>query len=49
MTVKEDIGFGQIGDKEEKITVSEHDQRMCRKELQKVSTIGYQTYVFDVL
>lgn len=36
VTVKEDVGFGQVGDKDEKITISEHDMRFCKKELQRV-------------
>lgn len=36
MTVKEDLGFGQTGERDEKITVAEHDQRMVWKELQRV-------------
>lgn len=36
LTVKEDAGFGQEGEREEKITISEHDQRACLKEFQKV-------------
>ncbi|RLN69117.1 hypothetical protein BBJ29_000686 [Phytophthora kernoviae] len=35
ITVKEDLGFGQTGDKDEKITVAEHDQRMVMKEVQR--------------
>ncbi|TDH70500.1 hypothetical protein CCR75_000367 [Bremia lactucae] len=33
--VKEDLGFGQTGDRDEKITVAEHDQRAAKKELQR--------------
>lgn len=36
VTVKEDVGFGQVGDKDEKITISEHDMRFCTKEAQRV-------------
>ncbi|ETV90395.1 hypothetical protein H310_14822 [Aphanomyces invadans] len=39
VTVKEDIGFGQEGDKTEKITIGEHDQRAALKDIQKV-TLG---------
>ncbi|KAE8887017.1 hypothetical protein PF005_g8414 [Phytophthora fragariae] len=35
VTVKEDLGFGQTGERDEKITVAEHDQRMVWKELQR--------------
>ncbi|KAK1928764.1 Uncharacterized protein P3T76_015702 [Phytophthora citrophthora] len=35
ITVKEDLGFGQTGDRDEKITVAEHDQRMVWKEIQR--------------
>lgn len=36
LTVKEDLGFGQEGEKEEKITVAEYDVRQTMKEVQKV-------------
>ncbi|RLN91161.1 hypothetical protein BBJ28_00007582, partial [Nothophytophthora sp. Chile5] len=42
VTVKEDLGFGQLGDKDEKITVAEHDQRMVMKEVQR---FGIGTFV----
>ncbi|OWZ07326.1 putative membrane protein [Phytophthora megakarya] len=35
VTVKEDLGFGQTGERDEKITVAEHDQRMVMKEIQR--------------
>ncbi|ETI36745.1 hypothetical protein F441_17049 [Phytophthora nicotianae CJ01A1] len=35
ITVKEDLGFGQTGDRDEKITVAEHDQRVVMKEIQR--------------
>ncbi|KAG7388889.1 hypothetical protein PHYPSEUDO_011723 [Phytophthora pseudosyringae] len=35
VTVKEDLGFGQTGDRDEKITVAEHDQRVVMKEIQR--------------
>ncbi|KAI9913600.1 hypothetical protein PsorP6_005860 [Peronosclerospora sorghi] len=35
LTVKEDLGFGQTGDRDEKITVAEHDQRMVMKDIQR--------------
>ncbi|CEG44022.1 RxLR-like protein [Plasmopara halstedii] len=37
VTVKEDLGFGQTGDRDEKITVAEHDQRAVIKELQRTA------------
>jgi hypothetical protein len=36
VTVKEDLGFGQTGERDEKITVAEHDQRMIMKDIQRV-------------
>ncbi|ETV66911.1 hypothetical protein H257_16719 [Aphanomyces astaci] len=35
--VKEDLGFGQEGEKTEKITIGEHDQRAALKDIQKVA------------
>ncbi|CAI5730135.1 unnamed protein product [Peronospora destructor] len=35
VTVKEVLGFGQTGDRDEKITVAEHDQRMIVKDIQR--------------
>ncbi|CAH0481992.1 unnamed protein product [Peronospora belbahrii] len=35
LTVKEDLGLGQKGDRDEKITVAEHDQRMVWKDIQR--------------
>ncbi|KAL4157581.1 hypothetical protein PRNP1_006598 [Phytophthora ramorum] len=35
VVVKEDLGFGQTGERDEKITVAEHDQRMVMKEIQR--------------
>ncbi|CAI5708892.1 unnamed protein product [Peronospora destructor] len=35
VTVKEVLGFGQIGDRNEKITVAEHNQRMVVKDIQR--------------
>lgn len=44
VTVKEDAGFGQVGEKDEKVTISEHDMRFCMKELQRVrSRLGLYT------
>jgi hypothetical protein len=34
--VKEDLGFGQTGEKTEKITIAEYDMRAAKKEIQKV-------------
>jgi hypothetical protein len=39
VTVKEDLGFGQEGDKLEKISVGLHDQRVAIKEAQKVKSL----------
>ncbi|CAI5701505.1 hypothetical protein KXD40_002756 [Peronospora effusa] len=35
VTVKEVLGFGQTGGRDEKITVAEHDQRMVVKDIQR--------------
>ncbi|RHY09374.1 hypothetical protein DYB25_003371 [Aphanomyces astaci] len=37
--VKEDLGFGQEGEKTEKITIGEHDQRAALKDIQKVRVL----------
>ena len=36
MTVKEVLGYGETGDRDVKITVAEHDQRMVVKDIQRV-------------
>ena len=36
VTVKEVLGYGETGDRDEKITVAEHDQRMVVKDIQRV-------------
>ncbi|GLE04870.1 hypothetical protein PINS_up013851 [Pythium insidiosum] len=43
--VKEDLGFGQEGERDEKITVAEHDMRMCLKEIQRYA-IGTAITIF---
>ncbi|DAZ93715.1 TPA: hypothetical protein N0F65_009641 [Lagenidium giganteum] len=43
--VKEDLGFGQEGDKEEKITVAEYDMRQTTKEAQRFA-IGSVITIF---
>ncbi|TMW58530.1 hypothetical protein Poli38472_010089 [Pythium oligandrum] len=45
VTMKEDLGFGQEGETEVKVTISEHDMRMCRKEIQRYA-IGSVITVF---
>ncbi|KAF1330535.1 Rxlr-like protein, partial [Globisporangium splendens] len=45
ITVKEDIGFGQEGEKDEKITVSEYDMRQTMNEVQKIA-IGTAITIF---
>lgn len=39
--MKEDLGFGQVGEKDEKITVSEYDMRQTMMEVQKVRRVPF--------